>query len=86
MPVAQSSTLKPLGTLSLSIGMSLAAVSVFLPAFGASGESLNLSLMPCFQAGGGAAGACASAEAENASVHAAAMAAILVLVFIETSL
>ncbi len=52
MPLAQSSTLKPFGTLSFETGISLAGVSVILPGCGASFESAMLAGMPCFQAGG----------------------------------
>src|SRR6185369_13385170 len=72
-PVAQISALKPLGSFSLSIGISLAGVSVFLPGFGASFESFRFSGWPCFQIGGGAGLSRASAACtDNASTLAAA--------------
>src|SRR5262245_48621419 len=55
MPLAQISTLKPFGTLSLSTGISATGVSVILPAWGASLDSFILSPLPWCQAGGAAA-------------------------------
>ena len=58
---AQTSTLKPGGNLILSKGTSAALVAVSLPAIGARVDVAMLSGIPCFQAGWGAAGACACA-------------------------
>src|SRR6185295_2237875 len=69
MPLAQISALKPAGSLSLSIGISLAGVSVILPACGASLDSACAGGLPWCQAGGccwdiaGAANAPAAASA-----------------------
>ena len=71
MPVAQTSILKPGGNFNLSIGISLAGVTVILPAIGASFELAISGPMPCFHAGAGAAatGAALGASAlELASV------------------
>ena len=57
VPVDQISTLKPGGSLILFSGMSAAGVTVSLPARGANVELAISAGMPCFQAGGGAAGA-----------------------------
>ena len=59
MPCAQISTLKPVGTLSLSTVIFSSGVTVIGAACGASLESAMLGGMPCFHAGGGAAGCCA---------------------------
>jgi hypothetical protein len=53
--VAQTSILKPGGNFNLSIGISLAGVTVILPAIGASFELAMSGPMPCFHAGAGAA-------------------------------
>src|SRR5512147_1910008 len=71
MPVAQISALKPLGSLSLLIGISDAGVSVMRPASGASFESAIAGGLPCCQAGGGAGLSCACADANAASRNAA---------------
>src|SRR5262245_49015075 len=60
MPDAHSETLKPGGTLILSMGISLAALGAGGWAIGASVESARLAGWPCFQ-GGGAAGCWADA-------------------------
>lgn len=61
VPVDQISILKPGGNLSLFRGMSAAGVTVSLPGKGASVELAMSAGMPCFQAGGGAAGAAGAA-------------------------
>src|SRR2546426_11579435 len=62
-PSAQTSTLKPAGTLSLSTGSSFAALPVTSIANGCRGDFSCSALRPCCQEGGaaGAAGACACA-------------------------
>src|SRR6266478_7299653 len=64
-PSAQTSTLKPAGTLSLSTGSSFAALPVTSIANGCRGDFSCSPLRPCCQEGGaaGAAGACACAAA-----------------------
>src|SRR5687767_3423879 len=52
-PVAQISALKPAGSFSLLIGISLAGVSVILPGCGASLDSACAGGLPWCQAGGG---------------------------------
>ena len=54
---AQTSTLKPGGSLIFSSGTSGAFVTVYLPGIGAKVEVAIESGIPCFHAGGGAAGA-----------------------------
>jgi hypothetical protein len=66
MPVAQTSILKPGGNFSLSIGISLAAVTVIFPAIGANFELAMSGPIPCFHAGGGAGAAATGAEAASA--------------------
>jgi hypothetical protein len=61
MPVAQTSILKPGGSFSLSIGISLAAVTVIFPGIGANFELAISGPIPCFQAGAAATGAGAGA-------------------------
>ena len=60
---AQISTLKPGGSLILSIGTSAAFVTTSLPGKGASVELAIDSGMPCFHAGGGAAAGAAAGAA-----------------------
>src|SRR5262245_49322916 len=55
IPLAQSDTLKPGGTLILSTGISLAALGAGGWAIGASVESAMLAGWPCFQGGGAVA-------------------------------
>src|SRR5262245_57280666 len=55
MPLAQSDTLKPRGTLILSTGISPGALGAGGWAMGASVESAMLAGWPCFQGGGGVA-------------------------------
>ncbi len=65
-PCAQTSTLKPSGTRSASMGRRFGAVTVKRGACGASGEAAMLSGRPCAQAGAGAgagAGACWAGDA-----------------------
>src|SRR3989441_1264229 len=66
-PSAQTSTLKPAGTLSLSTGSSFAALPVTSIANGCRGDFSCSALRPCCQEGGaaGAAGACACAAAAD---------------------
>jgi hypothetical protein len=63
--------LKPFGSLSFSIGISLAGVSVILPGCGASFDSACAGGLPWCQAGGGLG--CAKAGAANAAETATAM-------------
>ena len=69
-PCAQSSTLKPSGTLSEFTGMRSGAVTVKRGACGASGEAAMLSGRPCCQAGAG--GACCAAASAGGKASAAA--------------
>src|SRR5207248_55885 len=52
IPLAQSSTLKPAGTLILSTGISLAAFGAGGCGMGASAESASEDGWPCFHVGG----------------------------------
>src|SRR5438105_12612682 len=66
MPSAQTSTVNPGGTLSLSIGNSLAGRPVMCGANGCNGEAACSDVRPCCHAGGAAGGGpdgacCASA-------------------------
>src|SRR5439155_13414778 len=70
-PSAQTSTLKPAGTLSLSTGRSFAALPVTSIANGCRGDFSCSALRPCCQEGGAAAGACACAAA-TVSAHTSA--------------
>src|SRR5205809_1888134 len=74
-PSAQTSTLKPSGTLSLSTGSCFADFPVTSIAKGCRGDFSCSALRPCCQEGGGAgaAGACACAAAAM-SAHASAQA------------
>src|SRR5262249_26102994 len=63
MPSAQSSTLKPAGTLRVLIGRSLEALPVRCGAKGCRGELACSGVLPCCQEGGGDAGAGACARA-----------------------
>src|SRR5215468_4964350 len=63
IPEAQSSALKPGGTLILSTGMSAAALGAGGWGMGARVESAMLAGCPCFQVGGAAA-CCAHARTE----------------------
>src|SRR4051794_23301944 len=75
MPSAHTSTLKPEGTFSLSIGRSVAALPVTSMANGCSVDSDIAEGFPCCHEGGGdAAGlSCAKAGKANAAAIAAAM-------------
>src|SRR5215467_11979810 len=73
MPSAQTSTLNPAGTLSLSTGRSFAARPVMWGAKGCSGEVACSELRPCCQEGGGAAGAWARAAVPKIARKAAAI-------------
>jgi hypothetical protein len=58
--------LKPGGNFSLSIGISLAAVTVIFPGIGANFELAISGPMPCFHAGAGAGAAATGAELASA--------------------
>src|ERR1700704_3088857 len=75
MPSAQTSTLKPAGTFSLSVGRSLAGRPVRCGANGCRVDSASAGGLPCCQDGAGAAAglSCARALAENASATAIPM-------------
>src|SRR5260221_13139646 len=63
MPSTQTSTLKPGGTLSLSVGNSFAALPVRCGASGCSGEFACSAERPCCHDGGGAVAAPGGARA-----------------------
>ena len=70
IPEAQSSALKPGGTLILSTGISPAALGAGGWGMGASVESAMLGGWPCFQDGGAACCAHASAASMHPTVNA----------------
>src|SRR5712691_2002372 len=69
-PSAQTSTLKPAGTLSLSTGSSLAALPVTSIAKGCKGELACSAPRPCCQEGGAEGGCWANAAVVNAARNA----------------
>src|SRR5262245_53618117 len=71
-PLAQTSALKPAGSLSLLIGISPAGVSVILPACGASFDSAMAGGLPWCHAGGGFGLSWDNAGAANAAATASA--------------
>src|SRR5258708_223851 len=81
MPSAQTSTLKPAGSLSLLTGRSFAGRPVMCGANGCSVDSAIAGGLPCCQEGGGAAAglSCARALAEKARATAMPMDLFMIL-------
>src|SRR6266851_2042351 len=67
IPLAHTETLKPGGTLILSMGISPGAFGAGGWGMGASIESAMLAGWPCFQVGGGCCACCAGARGASAS-------------------
>src|ERR1700741_3231650 len=81
-PLAHNSALKPFGSLSLLSGISLAGVSVILPACGASFDSAIFGPLPWCHAGGGPFLSCAWTANDAAKAAATAAATSFFMCFI----